>query len=144
MACFASHYECWKKVLGLPVATHGLPVSTSNASGYVVLEDDALIKLELPQQSQLDHNCITLLGGAFHTLSYWDNKFSSTEMDDVLGFMKGLKWGKNHMPKRVQWACSQAYYLPVAIAREIVDHVDLLLRKHEKHALRSPDNFLSQ
>ena len=32
----------------------------------------------------------------------------------------------------------------MAIAREIVDHIDLLLRKHEKHALRAPDNFLSQ
>ena len=138
MACFASHYECWKKV-------HDLPVDlTSKARGYVVLEDDALIKLELPQQSKSDHNCITLLGGDFHTLSYWDNKLSANEMDDVLGFMKVCKWGKNHMPKRLQWACSQAYYLPVAIAREIVDHIDILLRKHEKHALRATDNFLSQ
>ena len=63
MACFASQYECWKKVKDLLVDL------TSEARGYVVLEDDALIKLELPQQSQLDHNCITLLGGALHTLS---------------------------------------------------------------------------
>ena len=123
MACFASHYECWNKVQALQVHL------TSKARGYVVLEDDALIKLELPQQSQLDQNCITLLGGAFHALIYWENKVSSNEMGDVLGFMKAFKWGKNHMPKRLQWACPQAYYLLLAIAREIVDHIDLLLRK---------------
>ena len=141
LACFASHYECWDRGVSKTSLACGSASTKAIQAGFLVLEDDALLCGELPPIEQLDQHTITLLGGAIHTMSAWSNKGTATEMDDVLAFVKTLRIGMNRLPRRLQWACSMAYYLPVAVANELREHV-ASMKKHGKHGVRSPDNFL--
>ena len=126
-ACFFSHFKLWQKIA----------VGNLNT---IICEDDALLvrDIDLPTFSD---DCITLLGGCIRTPGAWCREKSEfVENLKFLNIVKNFKPGLNIIDyDKFRWTNCLAYYLPVNIARKLVNKVEA-----DKHKVRPVDIWLGQ
>jgi GR25 family glycosyltransferase involved in LPS biosynthesis len=109
-ACFLSHY----KLL--------VQISKSFHKGCVILEDDAVGKIDYDVLKTLPQDSITYLGGFFAPKKITDTgKEDEVEGEEVYSSQEGL----NELPEDRKLLMTVAYYIPNnKVAKEIVDYID--------------------
>jgi hypothetical protein len=126
-ATFYSHYMLWKQVAEGSINT-------------IIAEDDAILVRDI-DLTILSDDCITLLGGCIRTPGAWCREMAEfVENMKFLDIVKNFKPGLNNIDyDNFRWTNCLAYYLPVNIARKLVDKVVA-----DKHKVRPVDIWLGQ
>jgi len=126
-ATFYSHYMLWKQVAEGSINT-------------IIAEDDAILVRDI-DLTILSDDCITLLGGCIRTPGTWNREMAEfVEIMKFLDIVKNFKPGLNNIDyDNFRWTNCLAYYLPVNIARKLVDKVVA-----DKHKVRPVDIWLGQ
>ena len=126
-ATFYSHYMLWKQVAEGSINT-------------IIAEDDAILVRDI-DLTILSDDCITLLGGCIRTPGTWNREMAEfVEAMKFLDIVKNFKPGLNNIDyDNFRWTNCLAYYLPVNIARKLVDKVVA-----DKHKVRPVDIWLGQ
>jgi len=126
-ATFYSHYMLWKQVAEGSINT-------------IIAEDDAILVRDI-DLTILSDDCITLLGGCIRTPGTWNREMAEfVETMKFLDIVKHFKPGLNNIDyDNFRWTNCLAYYLPVNIARKLVDKVVA-----DKHKVRPVDIWLGQ
>lgn len=130
-ATFYSHYEAWRRL-----AEEGSPA--------VVCEDDAYLVRGGYDVSDFPQDSITLLGGAVRTPGAWAReKAEFIDSGEFMALVASMKVGLNPIHQGFRWTNCLAYYVPAAVAPELVRLAQVEATK-PRGGLRAVDIWLGK
>ena len=138
-AAFFSHYKCWQKVAEGNINT-------------IIAEDDALlVRNRRFDSTTFPDDTITLLGGCIRTPGAWAREKAEfieniTEQSNVLKVVMSFKEGLNDIDykKKCRWTNCLAYYLPVSVAKILVEKVQAKQDSEGKFQVKAVDVWLGE
>jgi GR25 family glycosyltransferase involved in LPS biosynthesis len=138
-AAFFSHYKCWQKVAEGNINT-------------IIAEDDAiLVRNRRFDSTTFPDDSITLLGGCVRTPGAWAREKAEfieniTEQSNVLKVVMSFKEGLNDIDykKKCRWTNCLAYYLPVSVAKILVEKVQAKQDSEGKFQVKAVDIWLGE